>query len=171
MLYSSSNKPISQIDIPFLLELNKQLVIIEKNLIAESKIIAPNLNQRVKDPNDWLSDYEIDAEISFWLNESDPEYIEDDDNILCTLHEGLKRDVTAYLADGENHSEPSFRDNDLYKNQHQCWLFHCLNYPSNLTLKDMLRIGFIWTDIHVQYQNELEIVSPIKRKSSLSSDQ
>jgi hypothetical protein len=66
------------------------------------------LDSRVANPDDWLSDYELELEVTFWLREDDPAFNEEDDNILATLHEYLTgfRDPASDcgIDDGINHN-------------------------------------------------------------------
>jgi len=63
--------------------------VIERHVKREALAVIAQLDARVHHPDDWLSDYELELKVSFWLREDDPAYQEDDDNILMTLHESL----------------------------------------------------------------------------------
>jgi hypothetical protein len=69
--------------------INDRLMLIERQVKREALALIAQLEARVHDPDDWLSDYEIELEVSFWLREDEPAYKEEDDNILVTLREYL----------------------------------------------------------------------------------
>ena len=69
----------------FLVNLNNRLSEIEKQLKKETLEIITMMNKRLEDDADWINDYEIECTVEFYLNEDDPAYSEDDDNI-CLLY-------------------------------------------------------------------------------------
>lgn len=73
----------------YLQRINDKLAVIERHVKREALDRIAQLDARVHHPDDWLSDYELELKVSFWLREDDPAYQEDDDNILMTLHESL----------------------------------------------------------------------------------
>jgi hypothetical protein len=106
----------------YLQRLNDKLTVIERQAKREALTLITALEARVHDPADWLSDYELELEVSFWLREDDPAFKEDDDNILVTLKESLKLTLKEYLKplrdpadwfgidDGINHNAFQHRD-------------------------------------------------------------
>jgi hypothetical protein len=142
-------------------ELNERLRQIERGLVREARIIGEALSSRVLDNQDWLSDYEVELRIEYYLRESDPAYREDDDNILATYRDSLKfprRENYRPLADGRDWNE--FQDwsraRHSFWHQHHCWLFHCLYDHELLSWEDIARIGIIWTDLKVIMQHAYE---------------
>ena len=139
-----------------LLKLNNRLHLFQKRIIKEVKKLDSELAKRVEDDNDELEDYEIDLELSFYLKVDDTEYKEEDDNIIMTMHEYVKgisdKERGDYPWDETNHNEFQHRDFHDMKDEHHCWLYHCLYDHTELTWDDMLRIGSFWMDIHVCYQ-------------------
>ena len=142
-------------------KLNKTLAGLEKKLKEQGGKIYTSDKDVIKNSKGWIQDYEIDYEISFYLMEEDPEYKEYEDNILATLNEPLERYLEPNcdfgICDGINHNEYRDRENHIFKDDFHCWLFHCLYHHTELEWNDLLRIGSIWTDIQVVYQNDIEL--------------
>src|SRR6266545_3962203 len=81
---------ISLIQRQYVQHINDRLTVIERHVKREALTVITTLEARVHDPADWLSDYEIELEVTFWLRDDDSAFNEDDDNILVTLKESLK---------------------------------------------------------------------------------
>ena len=145
----------------YLQRLNDRLTVIEQQVTREALALFAQLDARVQDPQDWLSDYEIELEVRFWLREDDPAYQEDDDNILATLKEHLK--LQRHLPepfgidDGINHNIFQGMDGHPMQGEFHCWLYHCLYDHTDLWFNDMLRIGHIWVELQVLYQHRCEV--------------
>jgi hypothetical protein len=139
--------------------LNDRLAAIEHHIQREATILNTQLQARVQDPADWLSDYEIELEVTFWLREDDPAYQEDDDNILATLRERLKgcAQHDFGIDDRINHNAFQQMDGHPMQGEVHCWLYHRLYGHTDLWFDDMLRIGRIWVDIQVWYQHTCEV--------------
>src|SRR5207253_2920638 len=94
--------------------INDRLMVIERHVKREALDLIAQLEARVHDPANWLSDYEMELEVTFWLREDDPAFQEDDDNILATLRESLKRlrhpEDRWGLDDGDNHNIAQYID-------------------------------------------------------------
>lgn len=154
-------------EIDQLLRLNRRLTDLETYLVAVGRQESARLDVRVADPDDPLTDYEIQATLDFILREDDPAFDEDDDNILTVRTIFLKypeRDEGP-LGDAKDWREPlAYYPGDLGKTPH-CWLFHDLNGHSYgleqpcLSLRDCLRVGNIWLDVAVIHQTNLDIPS------------
>ena len=143
--------------------INDRLMVIERHVKREALALIAQLDARVHNPVDWLSDYEIELEVSFWLREDDPAFKEDDDNILATLHESLKRlcypEDNWGLDDGDNHNIAQYIDGHPMQGEFHCWLYHCLYDHTPLGWEDLLRIGHIWVNMPVIYQHTSAMVS------------
>ncbi len=154
----------------YLQRINDKLAVIERHVKREALDRIAQLDARVHHPDDWLSDYELELEVSFWLREDDPAFKEDDDNILVTLKESLKltlkeslkplRDPADYFGidDGINHNAFQQRDGHPMQGEFHCWLYHCLYDHTDLWFDDMLRIGHIWVNMPVTYQHTSVVV-------------
>jgi len=145
-----------------LLKFNNQLHISQNKIIKEVRKLDRELTKKVEDKNDDMIDYEIDLELDFYLKEDDKEWKKGDDNIIMTLNEHLtgltdeRRDT--YPWDDTNHNEFHIRyDPHNMKDEHHCWLYHCLYDHTELTWEDILRIGSFWIDIKVRYQYRTDV--------------
>lgn len=129
--------------------INARLVVIEK----ETRINFGRISEFCKSMLDEgaIEDYEIGVEVSFWLNEKDPEYIDEDDNILATLTFNGKFDEINMLGDGINHNDFQSQTHPL-RNEHHCYLFRCLYHRTDLWWEEISRIDMVWVDINVRYQ-------------------
>ncbi len=146
----------------YLQHINAHLTRIEQYVKPATRALSADLDARVENPDDWLCDYEIELEVSFWLRQDDPAYREDDDNIVVTLRESLKhlREDDAFgIGDGMNHNDvpPDSSLAPAFWAEHHCWLYHCLYDHSGLRWNDLLRIGHIWVDMQVIHQYEVAV--------------
>lgn len=136
-------------------QLNNKLIDMQEKLLKEMIQIDDMLVKRVNQKNDILCDYEIEIEISFYLNEDHPLYKKDEDNIITTITECIKgisqKDDTYPYVLTINHNE-FCNWNHPMKDEYHCWWYHCLYDHNNLSWEDMKKIGNIWSDIKVQYQ-------------------
>jgi hypothetical protein len=128
---------------------NNRLKKLQDKLLCEAIKLDKELLKRVADKNDFLFDYEIEIEISFYLKENE-------ENIFSTIEEYLKnislnkdKDIWKW---SENHNEFFGRTDHFMKNEYHCWWFHCLYDHNNLGFEEILKIGKIWSDIKVYYQ-------------------
>lgn len=150
---------LSERHISILKVLNEKLTTIEKNLIRDCSTLNKQAYNRCLDRNDWIHDYEIWCDITFKLREDDPGYIEDakNDNTLVILSEYPPKPTHSEHAwdvdDGENHNEFQYWKKHPMHNEHHCWLYYCLYDHTDLGWANIIRIGDIWVDITVQYQN------------------
>src|SRR5215831_8373991 len=93
----------------YLQQLNARLMTVERQVKQEALTLIAHLEARCQDPQDGLCDYELELEVQCWLRHDDPAYRDDDENILATLRDDLKRqlrDVTDPFGidDGRNHN-------------------------------------------------------------------
>jgi len=140
--------------------LNKKLIDIEKKLKTDILNLHLIAEKRIKDPLDWIEDYEVEIYITFLLSEDDSYYDEDLDNILVQLTEYSPKylDVN-HISDGVNHSEFQHWDNHIMQKEHHCWFYHCLYDHTDLGWVDILRIGSIWVDVAIEYQRIVDLNS------------
>jgi hypothetical protein len=149
-------------------KINDRLHIIEKQI----KVDLVRLSKYCRWILDagYIEDYEIEAEVSFYPDEDDPDFRGDDDNILATLtFDGkyeLGRSETEFgLDDGVNHNIAHGRTDHPLRNEHHCWLFHCLYDHTELSWEEILRIGMVWVDINVKYQRFYATGEDLQRNS------
>ena len=139
-------------------QLNKTLMQLEQNLKVEATKLTTTYNQKVKDKQEWINDYEAEINIGFWLKETDPAFDEDRDNILVELREPIFEDMKMHgIADGVNHNEFYHWKDHPMKGEFHCWLYHCLYDHTGLGWADMLRVGMIWTDIECRLQHFIHL--------------
>jgi len=122
--------------------------------------VSPRLAAKVADPNDPMYDYEIEARLAFIMREEDPDYDEDNDNILTTRNETLKH---LRPDESENFAE-TIGPKGLQAEPH-CWRFHDLydheygaDSPS-LSFHDCLRISKVLVDVKVCQQYDFDVLS------------
>lgn len=137
--------------------LNDQLTVIQEEVNKEVQEIKEGLKGRLRDQKDFLTDYEIEIELEFYLRDDDPEYSEDEDSILVTLRCG------DYIG-AEDEEDLDYADGPMetFLPGPHCYLFHSLYdhiTPKNLHWSDLLRIGSVWVDIEVTYQNHYQLES------------
>lgn len=138
--------------------LNARLAKLELKILKEARAILNDLNSRIKDPNDWIQDYELECKIYFYIKKTDKAFRRNEDNIITCLEEGLKKykDHSWGLGDGEDHNDRAEQEVRDY----HCWIMHSLydhTYPKHLGFLDLLRIGKIEVNIEVRYQNSIEL--------------
>ena len=145
----------------FLVDLNRKLVDVEKGIKKECQAINDELPKRVADADDWLDDYENDVYITFYMRKDDPDHDVIGDNILEELHEyPSKGDYDDQLGGGKNHNEYEGWEDHPMRDEHHCWLYHCLYDHAHLGWINILRIGSVKISMDVQYQKILTVDLP-----------
>lgn len=130
---------------------NSKLSRFQKEIDAEAKKIKSKLERKFKN-KDFITDYEMEIVVSFYIGEDDPEYNEDDmdDNILVELeYFGDNIDLNAEFSHDDHN------DTCLLKSFKHCYLFHSLYdhvYHPDLSYENLLRIKDVGVDIKVEYQ-------------------
>jgi len=118
------------------------------------------LQARVADPSDWLLEFNLNCLITFYLREDDPEYEEDDDNILMEIDEmyielkSSDRDPERDWGFGATNVHHGDQDIFLSDGPH-CSLYHGLYDHLGLDWHDLFRIGNLWVDIKIDEQSWL----------------
>jgi hypothetical protein len=145
----------------FLVNLNNRLSEIEKQLKKEALEIIKTMNKRLEDDADWINDYGIKCTVEFYLNENDPEYSDEEDNLQAEFDEcvGLLRYADhSLLASDKNWNDTSIADMDNPDQlEHHGWFYHQLYDHAKLSWDNMLRIGDIWVDIKITLQHHLKL--------------
>ena len=136
-------------------KLSDQLGVIENEANAEVQKIKGVLKDRLREQKDFLTDYEIEIQVGFYLREDDPESREDDDNLLATLS------CFDYIGFEEEDENYDYKDGDRWHLpfRHSV-LFHVLCEhikPKKLHWSDIFRIGTVWVDIKVNYQKKYDM--------------
>lgn len=152
--------PLTEAEIDQLLALNRRLRAVDPFLKLIADDVTPRLEAKLADPTDPMFDYEIEVLLDFILREDDPEYQDDDDNILTQRRDSLKRLETDLHAD----FTPPWCPAGLQAEPH-CWRFHDLydhEYgveSPRLSYRDCLRIGSIWIDVQVWQQYDFDLTA------------
>ena len=145
----------------FLVNLNNRLSEIEQQLKKEALEVIDTMDKRLEDGSDWIDDYEIECTVEFYLNENDPAYSDDEDNLQAEFTEGvglLRYADHSLLASDENWNDRSIPDLDNpEQREHHGWFYHQLYDHAKLSWDDMLRIGDIWVNIHLTLQHHLKL--------------
>lgn len=136
-----------------LLNLNNKLLKVEKEMNPEIAKLTKLGASRVADPNDWVTDFEIECFITFYLNENNPEYDKKYiDNVLVQMRDAPDDDGIIYGWDDDNHSEfQNWDDHPMNKEKH-CWLYHSLYDHTKLNFGAMLWIGRIRINLAIEFQ-------------------
>lgn len=147
--FSLSAEQLSADQRAFLKSLNDKLGEIEQGIKQEASHLIAAGNQKVADLFDWVEDFEVECFITFYLNENDPDFSDDRDNVLQQLWEYVThQDWRHGIADGNNHNV--FKRLNLVhpmENEHHCWLYHCLYDHTDLgwaNVADKIRMPCCW---------------------------
>jgi hypothetical protein len=136
-------------------ELNARLMEIESDIKKQWDILNPALQNRIENETDWLCDYEMEFKITYYLDETDPIYIKDRDNIVVIQEKIVsKDDWNELINDGCDYNDRSRKKDEDH--DHHCYLLHDLYDHQDVTYKDLSRIGEIWVDYNVTYQHIYE---------------
>ncbi len=157
------------------LNLNAWLRKWEKQLLAQQIMLIERLERRVRSNDSWMTDYEIDLEISFYIRDDDPfseeknpegsEYdVDCDPALLCNTHfvfgaacaeEAPEHDYWG-LGDQQAHNDPSASGNPIYQLPH-CTTFHDLYDHQHIPMKHMGRVGRVYADFVIRYQHGISV--------------
>lgn len=146
-----SDRTLSKEETCFLIVLNEKLKQLEIDVMVQMEECRHRLESELEQ-GVFVKDYEMEVVFNFYLAENEPDYDEDDDNILyqtTTWFAPLPETV------GENQNQHS--DSPDISKVHHCQLFHDLKDHSPLPLKHLCRIGTIWTDISTIRQNTMTV--------------
>ena len=130
--------------------LNDRLKWLEKKIEKEVNVLTGLFDERINFLEEtFLSEYDIDVRVEFYLNETDPDARDNSDNLLAKVS-----DFTIDMLDADE----NWNDMPAEIDHNECYLLHSLkwHHRPRLTWHDLLRIGRIWTDITVLCQNVLE---------------
>lgn len=152
----------------------------EKNLLARCIQLSSEMEREVRSSDSWLTDYEIDVEVAFYIRDDDPFYREimpealnEDIDLLCTMKQlvsipVLNRKHNAYwgIGDNQDHNDcRGYRNEKIYNMPH-CATFHELFGHMQVPIKHAGRIGCVYTDIIVRHQNGITV--DLKGKQALA---
>jgi hypothetical protein len=161
------------------LNLNAWLTDWETQLLAQCIQLSEDMERRVRSSDPWLTDYEIDLEVTFYVRDDDPfsedndadaseDDVDSDATLLCeTKHLGgpivISADMAARedywgIGDRQNHNDRKSLtlENPIYKVRH-CLSFHELYDHLHVPMKHLRRIGRVFADIKITYQNGINV--------------
>ncbi len=164
LLQMPTRDRLSEQDVQYLIRMNEQLKKIEAFLRSEAAHIEREIGQRHvlwrDDPGgadklpphvdldwDWLTDTELEVELTAWLREDDPAYDPEADNIVyCNEYMGVFLGIED--AGDDNWNEIGDPEHPLYRDRIPfCYLMHHLFFDSDLSIDQILRIGTFWVDV------------------------
>ncbi len=132
-----------------LLAFNEQLKRREEKFAPILKAKHHELTARQADPDDWMQDFNLELVITCYLREDDPDYAENDDNVLWQVEE-------MYLESpwGFGHTEIDHQEfHPWFEGEHHAYLYHELYDHTPLDCLDLLRIGNIGIDLKIEEQS------------------
>ncbi len=156
--------PLTAETVEVALGLNRKLIQLETDVMARCALLNEEMQQRVKNYDD-ISDYEIELHFTFFLKEDDPyaydgaafwdcHYTSDDCAIVAEVRDNGKRAVSPdHWGIGNTFDYCDMRGSALCVERH-CWLFRQLHDQYSIPFSHLERIGEVWTDIKVNYQNQ-----------------
>jgi hypothetical protein len=140
-------------------QLNLRLREIEAWARTRALAVEHDLCARVEDPDDPVSDFELDLKLDFQLREDDSAFRMDDDNYIASQSHPL----------GGNHFPPSLEDQRYCIGNPQHWrsdsdpelsageAAHCLSFHElrelgRLSWHDVARIGPVFAEVVIREQ-------------------
>ena len=157
------------------LNLNDWLRKYEKTLLAKQLSLEEELENGLRGNDPFLVDYEIDLSLDFYVRDNDPYYDNDganehdwdmDSALMCRLkylsahtsHHEINDPDYWGLGDEQDHNDMrgNGHSNPVYQAKHSS-LFHELTEHFGVPHKHLIRIGMIWADFEVRYQNAVDI--------------
>jgi hypothetical protein len=135
-----------------LLKLNAEMGKIEERYWLPLYKKHTELNRRKADPLDHLEQYSLTLIVRFYLTENDPEYEQDDKNLLMEVREDYSHDSSFYML----FQHATWNDLPDHRDEHHCHLYHCLYDHYYLNWRDLLRIGSY--SLHIETSEEPKCV-------------
>jgi hypothetical protein len=159
------------------MKLNAWFIEWEKDLLDRCYKLGTEMERQVRSGDSWLTDYEIEVEVDFYVREDDPfhlnnmpdaqnEDIDKDTSLLCTMKDSLcmrnvmrKNEDYWGIGDNQDHSELSglASEGDGFNHVRECLTYHELFSQYQFPRKHAGRIGYVSTDIVVRHQNGITI--------------
>jgi hypothetical protein len=138
----------------WLLQLNDSLTQLEDRFLPILDVKLKELQARVDDPSDWMTEFNLDYVITFYLREDDPEYDDADDNILMQLQSShffreAQDRVWGFGATHVDHAI-SFK---CFSGEKHCYTYHQLYDHCHLDWRDLLRIGNLYVELKINEQS------------------
>lgn len=143
----------------FLIELNRQLHALEYEIRDEFRPHWEQMEALLVAGHPFLTDYEMECTIHYYLDENDSLGNEDNGYLLYEDEFGLhpSEDEMLEFDYNEVRDHVTAEANQIYKVAH-CGLFHQLENHSNIPLKHLCRISFIWVDVKITWQKQKDLI-------------
>ena len=156
------------------LNLNTWFIEWERDLHNRCIQLSRDMERQVRSGDKWLSDYEIDVEVDFYVRDDDPfsldnmpdgskDDIDCDTGLLCTMKLLVALPIFLCgsgqrwgIGDGQDHNDCHTRQEEIYNVRH-CATFHELFRHMHMPVKHAGRIGRVYTDIIIRHQNGISI--------------
>ena len=124
-------------------KINSRLRALSKKAVADGQSL---LMMQRKAQNSF-TDYELEFQITFYLESDHPLYHPESDNILCSYSDSPSSQI---LLEKRN-----FNDTPRLKSFRHCYLFHDLTEHKGVLLDDLAKVKFIWIDYELLFQSKL----------------
>lgn len=154
---STPYQPLNEEEHKQLLALNERLTLLEEQYLPILNAKHIELQKQVNNPENWIQEFNLEIVITFYLREDDPEYEDEDDNILMQIPishcdynaEGIER-KRGFGMTNINHCDFIGAENE---DEHHCYLYHDLYDHCGLDWRDLLRIGSLYVEIKIDEQS------------------
>lgn len=130
---------------------NERLKRLEEKFDPILKAKLDELQARKENPGDWMQDFNLDYVITFYLREDDPDFDENDDNVLWQIETIYFEDEAPSRKLGNTEIDHK-EDHPWFEGEIHCYLYHELYDHTPLDWRDLLRIGDIWVDLKIEEQ-------------------
>jgi len=145
---------LSEAEKAWLRLLNDQLREIEEKYLPIMVGKLKELEARESDPSDWMEDFNLSFLITIYLRKDDPEYEENDDNILMEYKNKFFRYSTLDLEWGFGATCVNYAVScEYFAGEHHCYLYYQLYHHCCLDWRDLFRIGSLYVDIKIEEQS------------------
>jgi hypothetical protein len=157
-----------------LLKVNDDFMEVFEKAYKEALSAADELEERIKNSDPFIKDYEIKIAITPYLNEtanydelkgsielvlSEPfsNFFPIDYNISHCHYDSEREDLPIFLDKSSNWNSEYFWD--VFKNEYICYAIHTL-LDYRWSFRDIINIGKIWVDVEVTRQYFMDEIGP-----------
>jgi len=144
----------------WLMKFNQMMTQLEERYFPVLNAKFSQLTARVNDPSDWLADFNLEYFITFYLREDDPEFEEDDDNVLLIIpsshfiHDTCER--------GFGYTQEDYAHQACFRGEQHCYTYHQLYDHFDLGWSEFFRIGEVHFEMKSDEQAAGLHVAPIQ---------
>lgn len=162
---STDYKQLHEHEKVWLRNLNQMLRQFEEKFYPVLVAKKRELQARVLEPSDWMQEFNLGFMLTIYLREDDPEFEDDDDNILIQLNEWFVREDAVERGWGFGATEIDHAMTDVFPMEKHCYLYHQLYDHYFLDWRDLLRIGSLYLDIQIEEQSGVLPVDKVAEQS------